>query len=80
MIECQFERQDLRIESSGGLRSVAQLAMSRTQRSMCPLGSRHRLAAFVILAAVLGAVNLVARDGQRRFDSSGLVMMAFRHL
>jgi len=80
MIERQFERQDLRIESSVGLRRVAQLAMRRRQRGMCPLGSRHRLAAFVILAAVVAAENLVARNGQRRFDRSSLVVMAFRHL
>lgn len=60
--------------------SVTQFAAVRGQRSMRPLRTRHRAAAFVILTTIFGAENLIAGRGQSGVGSLRSVMMTSRHL
>jgi len=62
------------------LGSVTRLAAVGVQRSMRPLRTRHRAAAFVILTTIFGAENLIVGGGQSGVGSLRPVMMTSRHL
>lgn len=63
MIEGRCGGSTVRKNRNRHLGSVTQFAAVGGQRSMRPLRTGHRAAAFVILATIFGAENLIAGGG-----------------